>query len=83
MNVDQFEYNRSPFTKVKKYEVMTLSEKGVNKYFNKESYTYRYLPKLSPQREKDIFRRFDFISENENENEKELKINFPQIKEKA
>jgi hypothetical protein len=57
MNVNQFEYNKSPFTKVRKHDIMTLSEKGINKYFNKDSYTARYLARLSPQREKDIFKK--------------------------
>ena len=55
MNITNLEYNQTPFSKIKKYEIHTLTEDGTKNYLKKESYVHRFLRSLDHERIKDIF----------------------------
>jgi hypothetical protein len=78
MNIGNYEYVDQPVTTIKKFGIHPLSEDGVSRYFDGDSYTHKYLKSLSPQRVEDIFnygysprkqglvQTSDLISEEEN-----------------
>lgn len=55
MNITNFTFNHSPFTKIKRYEIHTLSEEGIKNYTRKDSYVHRYLRSLDHQRIDELF----------------------------
>ena len=63
MNIEQFKYEQTPFFKIRKYEIMPLSDEGFNKYTNKESYTHQYLYSLSPARAERIYQTKEKVQE--------------------
>jgi hypothetical protein len=55
MNITNFQYNQSPFSKIKRYEIHTLTEEGTNNYLKKDSYVHRFLNSLDHERIKEKF----------------------------
>ncbi len=55
MNITNFEYKQSPFSKIKRFEIRPLSENGTDNYMTKDSYVHRYLKSLDHERIDEIF----------------------------
>lgn len=55
MNINNFDYEINPRSKIKRYQIHPLSEEGFSQYTNKVSYTHKYLKSLSPSRIDEIF----------------------------
>lgn len=55
MNITNLEYNQTPFSQIKKYEIHTLTEEGTKNYLKKDSYVHRFLRSLDHEKIKDIF----------------------------
>jgi hypothetical protein len=55
MNINNFDYQPTPHVSSKKFAVHALSDVGMDKYFDRGSYPYRYLKCFSPQRINEMF----------------------------
>ena len=75
MNLTNFQYNQNSHSKIKKYEIRTLTDESIQNYMTKDSYVHRFLKSFDHERINEIFDRSSNRSEKSNNFETQEIIN--------